>query len=275
MKNFDFNASVSTFNAEIPAVEAEKLVVTLPESSGENPFSGKTFTENLGDSGDASRKTKTWTFTDSQATEVTTYLKDNSTGTDVYAYSYDATNKLLFLSLKSFGEEEDGESYTCSTVSEYEELLKEWSVDEEFELSDEELLNELASKTNQFATMVVYKYKISESSNTLTPYFYGTLPTAVNFSSSDNTIALKKGEGLWLHLGQSDRNDGYHCLAPNYENGNFSGIVTLNDDFIGVLAGTYTTSGTGTSGCTITLTFTELPDSVTKFATGTEHTLTN
>ena len=38
MKNFDFNASVSTFNAEIPAVEAEKLVVTLPESSGENPL---------------------------------------------------------------------------------------------------------------------------------------------------------------------------------------------------------------------------------------------
>lgn len=283
-KSFDFEATATEFKATVPAVEvkassnsgkteggssATTPTVTLPESVGTNPFSGKTFTVE----GSSSEKMRTWTFTNDAATETYTRIKNNETKTEnsIYRYSYDSNQNLLFLSFKSFSGENRGITYSFSSLEEYEEVLRMYSG-----LSEVELESELAVCANQFATMVVYKYEISGSSISLIDYFYGTLPTTASFRTSDNKISLKKGEGIWLWPeGSTGNGDGYHRIAPVYNDGTFTGKLSYNNEIIGSIEGTYTTSGKGTSGCSITLTFTKLPESVTGITTGTEYVLTN
>lgn len=249
--------------------------VTLPESVGENPFAGKTFSEII-TGGDAERKTRTWNFTDSKASEVENDSRWNGISTSVYRYSYDANQKLLFLALESSsGKDDKGES-SYSSVAEYEVLLKKMVAEKGKTLSNEALEIELAKCANEFATMVVYQYEISDSSISFSDYFAGTLPTIVNFWG--DKITLRKKEGIWLWPeGSTGNGDGYHCEAPVYSDGTFTGKLSYNNEIIGSVEGTYTTSGKGIkgSGCTITLIFTKLPDSVTGFTTGTEYVLKN
>ena len=177
-------------------------------------------------------------------------------------------NKTLSYSYK------DAECETSySSVAELEKLAKEEFSDE---ITEEELEIELAKCANNFATMIVYQYEISDSSIFFTDYFYGTLPTTVNFSTSDRKVMMREGEGIWLWSeGSTGNGDGYLCIAPVYSDGTFTGKLSYNNEIIGSVEGTYTTSGKGTSDCTITLTFTKLPESVTGFTTGTEYVLTN
>ena len=245
--------------------------VTLPESVGTNPFAGKTF-PNTND-----ERKVTWSFTDDVATYKQENLQRGREFTYTYRYTYDATEKLIFLAMQSYSFKDDEGEVSYSSVSEFEKLAREEFGDE---ITEEELEIELASAANEFATMTVYQYEISDSSISFTDYFYGTLPTTVRFRTSDRKIMLGDGEGIWLFPeGSSGNGDGYHCEAPTFKDGKFSGKLSFkqSDDWkvIGTIEGSYTTSGKGTSGCTITLTFTKLPDSVTGFTTGTQYVLTN
>lgn len=274
-KTFSLEATNSEFKATIPEVEAKKVTVTLPESKGTNPFNGKTFKQVI-TGGDASRKEKTWSFDGSTAKETTIYTGKGAKEIDVYNYAYDAEKSLLFLALKSCSGEGDGRTYTCSTAEEWGNLQKKWDAEDGKESSEEEIKEEVARFTNLFATRRGYQYSISENSITFTPYFDGSLPEIVGFSSSDRKISTKMGEGLWLWpTGSTGNADGYHCLAPTYEDEKFFGIVSYNKKYIGSLEATYTTEGKGTTGCSIKITFTKLPAGITEFTTGTEYTLTN
>ena len=253
--------------------------VTLPESVGENPFAGKTFSEII-TGGDAERKTRTWDFTDSKATEVENDSIWNGISTSVYRYSYDANQKLLFLSFKSYSEKSADRTYTFSSVAEYEEILRKNAG-----YSGDALERMLAMCASQFATMEVYQYEISENSIILTKYFNGSLPTVVRFSTESETpiyIDYNDAKGM-IYIKLSDNT--LYEFYPTFSNNSFSGKMYKglwdgdkeNPTSIGSVEGTYTTSGKGIkgSGCTITLIFTKLPDSVTGISTGTEYVLKN
>ena len=252
--------------------------VTLPESVGENPFAGKTFTLE----GSSSEKMRTWNFTNDTATEIYARTKkgETKTETSVYRYSYDANQKLLFLSFKSYSEKSVDRTYTFSSVAEYEEILRKNSV-----YSGEALERMLAMCASQFGTMEVYQYEISENSIILTKYFNGSLPTVVHFSTESETpiyIDYNDAKGM-IYIKLSDNT--LYEFYPTFSNNSFSGKMYKglwdgdkeNPTSIGTVEGTYTTSGKGIkgSGCTITLIFTKLPDSVTGFTTGTEYVLKN
>ena len=252
--------------------------VTLPESVGENPFAGKTFTLE----GSSSEKMRTWNFTNDTATEIYARTKkgETKTETSVYRYSYDANQKLLFLSFKSYSEKSADRTYTFSSVAEYEEILrKDWGY------SGEALEEILAMCASQFDTMEVYQYEISENSIILTKYFNGSLPTVVHFSTESETpiyIDYNDAKGM-IYIKLSDNT--LYEFYPTFSNNSFSGKMYKglwdgdkeNRTSVGTVEGTYTTSGKGIkgSGCTITLIFTKLPDSVTGFTTGTEYVLKN
>lgn len=295
-KEFDFEATTTGFTATVPEVEAKQAAapisgggttptVTLPDSVGENPFNGKTFKQVI-TGGDALKKEKTWSFDGSTAKETIIYTGKAAKEINEYNYAYDAEKSLLFLALKSFSGEGDGETYTCSTAEEWGNLQKKWDAEDGEPLSQDELDIEVCRMRNIFATRTVYQYSISENSITFTPYFDGSLPTIVNFHSNDNKLLMNMGEGLWLWPNDNDFNNGYHCEAPNYAEGSISGKLynytrsqnngkKSTQTFFGEFEATYTTEGKGTTGCSIKITFTKLPAGITDFTTGTEYTLTN
>ena len=253
--------------------------VTLPVSVGENPFAGKMFSEII-TGGDAERKTRTWNFTDSKASEVENDSRWNGISTSVYRYSYDANQKLLFLALESSSDKDDKGEFSYSSVAEYEEILRKDSG-----YSGEALEEILAMCASQFDTMEVYQYEISENSIILTKYFNGSLPTVVHFSTESETpiyIDYNDAKGM-IYIKLSDNT--LYEFYPTFSNNSFSGKMYKglwdgdkeNRTSVGTVEGTYNTSGKGIkgSGCTITLTFTKLPDSVTGFTTGTEYVLKN
>ena len=249
--------------------------VTLPDSVGENPFAGKMFSEE--------KSTTTWTFTLSSVTAVKG--KSGKQEIEKYSYSYDAENNLLFLGLTD-GELKAGEwSGAYSSPDEYIKIMKEYAAVLNYELSETYLEELLESVTSKFATMVVYQYEISENSIILTKYFNGSLPTVVHFSTESETpiyIDYNDAKGM-IYIKLSDNT--LYEFCPTFSNNSFSGKMYKglwggdkeNRTSVGTVEGTYTTSGKGIkgSGCTITLIFTKLPDSVTGFTTGTEYVLKN
>lgn len=268
-------------SGESPSATTPK--VTLPESIGENPFAGKTFTLE----GSSSEKMRTWNFTNDTATEIYARTKkgETKTETSVYRYSYDANQKLLFLALESSSDKDDKGEFSYSSVAEYEVLLKKMVAEKGETLSNEALERMLAMCASQFDTMEVYQYEISENLIILTKYFNGSLPTVVHFSTESETpiyIDYNDAKGM-IYIKLSDNT--LYEFYPTFSNNSFSGKMYKglwdgdkeNRTSVGTVEGTYTTSGKGIkgSGCTITLIFTKLPDSVTGFTTGTEYVLKN
>ena len=278
-KEFDLAATTTTFTATVPAVETKKTVVPssgsptsdttptveLPASVGENPFNGKTFTQTNSDSD----KTISWAFTADTASETKSRTRNGQIKSEktVYRYTYDANNNLIFFGFKSYSDDKGA----FSSVSEYEALLKE-KYGDEISKNPEALKTELERLSQRFSTKETYQYELSANTISLTGYFDGTLPTNVSFWTSDGKISLRKGEGMWIWPPESTGNgDGYHSEVVTYKDGKFFG--KLND--LGEIEGTYTTSGTGTSGCSVTLIFTKLPSGVTVITTNTPYTLTS
>ena len=87
---------------------------------------------------------------------------------------------------------------------------------------------------------------------------------------------------IYISLSNSEKRYEYdYPLSFNTEAKTFSGnmydLTEVSGDFatkLGTVTGTYTTEGTGTSGCKVTLTFTSLPDGVPALIkTGTAYKL--
>ena len=260
---------------------------TLPESVGENPLKGKTwqYTDTRDD------ETYSWSFTDTTATY--TDSETDSKNIETYKYSYDANQNLLYLALQSVSNSwtEDGKttSYSWSSVEEYKEQLKE-EVEEYGESISEDAIERFIEYTKQeFSTLEVNKYTIGEDGSlTLEEYFDGNLPTACYFRkhfdqselTSDYTYVSISLEDIGLSNSEKSYEYDYP-LSFNSEAKTFSGnmydLTGVSGDFatkLGTVTGTYTTEGTGTRDCKMTLTFTELPDGVPDvIKTGTAYEL--
>ncbi|MBR1715489.1 MAG: hypothetical protein IJ717_11195 [Treponema sp.] len=255
---------------------------TLPESVGENPFAGKTWKYQRTSNG--KEYSHSWSFTDTTATnsngeEETTYT---------YKYSYDANQNLLYLAFQTESWTEDGETISYSSVEEYKEVVKKWYEDEGDSISEAEMESELERIKKEFSTLGVRKYTISEDSLTLEDYFDGKLPTACyfykSFDESDLPSEYTSGfisiDCIGLYDSEYDYRYNYY-LSFNSEAKTFSGNMysyksSKDDDFttkLGTVTGTYTTEGIGTSGCKVTLTFTEIPDGVPVIKTNTAYEL--
>ncbi len=245
---------------------------TLPESVGENQLKGKTWQRT------SEERTYKWAFTDTTATY--TYSETDYTEIETYKYSYDTNQNLLYLALQSEGWTEDGETISWSSVEEYEELMKKWYEEEGESLSDVELKWELEWEMQDFSTRGVRKYTIGDDGSlTLEDYFDGNLPTACGFYKSfdesdlpsEYTYGRVRLYDIWLKDSENTYRYEYF-LSFNSEAKTFRGNMYSQkrpegEDFgdttkLGTVTGTYTTEGIGTSGCKVTLTFTEIPDGV-------------
>ncbi|MBQ3824936.1 MAG: hypothetical protein II811_02240 [Spirochaetaceae bacterium] len=250
---------------------------TLPSSVGTNELSGKswTYTSSSGNS------KETWIFnSDGSATFTENGNDDGETFTQVrtYNYTYNSNSKLVYLGLKSFSNSSNNVSY--SSVAEAKTLMVNYG------LSGDELEIEVAEVALEFATKLVFRYDIDSTAKTLEliHYFDGELPTAVemDYVASDSSsgsytyteIELEDG-GIEIYSSSSS-SSGKYCLYPTYSNGSFSGTLFQKSSgytSLGTAAGTYTTSGTGTTGSSVTLTFTTLPSSFTVLSANTAYKL--
>ena len=251
--------------------------VTLPASVGENPFKGKTFTN-----GEEYR----WIFSDQENTVKEEIHKPGREDSwRIYNYSYNAQKNVIYLAFKtsSWGDS----SY--SSLAEYWEIAKEMIKEMMKEnpdkpVSEDMIESTLKSMARVFSTIEVYQYKISEGTIAFIHYYDPACPNYSGFWCFDETeeagfrtlINFKRGEGLWLWpKGSSGNGDGYHCILPEMKDGQLSGDIYYEDEMIGTLKATYTVSGEGTSDCTMTIKFSELPEIMTDFTTGKEYLLSN
>lgn len=279
-KEFDFVATPTSFSMEIPEVELKDLSyikepeVTLPESVGENPFSGKTFKEYERENGNGRKQT--WTFSDSIATEIYEYYENGSiieSSETEYRYTYDASQNLLYLALKAetYDDYIDGKKVREITHNGFIDrmlIILADGADEDFAYAEAYSL---------YSVPYCMQYEINEDKIKLEEYFDGTLPTQTSFSYDNNyKTRISIGDGDADLKFRYDGKRFVDCPKPTYSDGNISGKVYKDYKLLGEIEGTYTTSGTGTSDCTVTLTFTKLPSELTEagFEIGKEYTLT-
>lgn len=239
-----------------------------------NPFSGKT-----------------WRLTDEESGYLVEYVFTNETVTNTWdkthgnhnhpykivvtaKYTYDTAKSLLSLEPTHMYQKEGDEEVEYSNISEIEAAF------EALGFTGADLARNVASYNAEFRTKVVYKYEITGNTLKLTNYFDGVLPTRIEFNKdggeSDSDIEFCTGE---IKVRGTHPN---YYIYPTFTDGNFSGTVFKkiyeNDNEVftnlGNAAGTYSTSGTGSEGCTITLKFTALPDDVaTAISLNTDYVL--
>ena len=262
--------------------------VTLPESVGENPLKGKTWQYTSTEDGE--EVSRLWTFTDKTAT----YTKSKTDYQKIVTekYSYDANKKLLYLALQSEGWTEDGETTSWSSAEEHIELLKNEEEEEWKSLSEAGKECYLEYFKREFSTLEVNKFTIGDDGSlTIEDYFDGNLPTKFWFYKYIDENELPSGytsgtitlEGITLRNKSEDSYINYdYFLSFNSESKTFSGTMYSSTSAgidwadatkLGTVKGSYTTEGTGTSGCKVTLTFTEIPDGVPVIKTNTAYVL--
>lgn len=265
-------ASLTSCSNDDDDDDSSSSSVTLPASSGTNELSGKNWS--VTDSGTGYSESEEWEFSDSTATYTSAYSytdsDKNETGsiTETYKYTYDSENGLVYLALTKVSYTSEGTTYTWSSAAEYKKLASSVGG-----LTGDELADEYDSAVATFKTPVIYKYTISstDSSLTLAEYFDGDLPTAAYFYKSLSSGSIRiKDCSIRISVYDENYNYTYYYIYPTYSDSTFTGTLysCVEDEdsgeevytALGTAAGTYSTSGKGTSDCTITLTFTTVPD---------------
>lgn len=235
--------------------------VTLPESSGENPFKGKTFTNNS--------YTET-TFIFSETSVVVIEKDENYETQNTYAYTYDADNSLLYLNLKKVQNTFDNKTYSWSSTSEYINLML--SNPSGNKPSADAIAYDTASTNNDFSLLNTYKYTITGNEIKLTSYFNGQLPTNDSFYFYDYQSGLNISSNSNRFLIENDNSEIRYEGFPTFTADTFTVTIfkTKKKDYenytkIGTIKGTYKTEGTGTDNCKIILTFTEMPEELSSY----------
>ena len=133
-----------------------------------------------------------------------------------------------------------------------------------------------------FATPRVYKYEIGASGKITTAlYFEGKVPSCVEFGTKDKGFGSIP-DGCYISDGMIEFNEGnsYYVFFWSFDNGSFSGSgysfqknELLQPSECGSISGSYVAEGTGCSGCTVTITFTDKPADIKSFTTGTPYVL--
>lgn len=257
--------------------------VELPESKGENPFTGKSWKKESSGEGDSASTTYAFESGTVTKTDAWNYGEDSGNSETTYRYTYNAEKSLVYLVPSKFsGTAQDGKEYSYSSVSEAEALLKEYGY------TGDNFAAEKAGIAADFATKTVYKYEIADKALKLTEYFDGTLfPISAEFGRYDSESGLEIGlSGGKISVSKNSEEGGEeeYSVYPTFEGGTFSGTVySVGEDeetdsrtftSVGTVSGTYASSGTGTEGCTVKITFTAIPDSISIVVKNTEYTLT-
>ena len=249
-KEFEFVASPMNFSAVIPEVELWEMknfeipTVIIPDSVGENPFVGKTFS--------TESTYRTWIFSDSTVRYSSLYDDFSE-----YFYAYNTEEKLLYLTFKSNYYKEDGyissfadlmEDYIAYGSGEdaaYEETYYEYSIPE------------------------IYKYEIEGDKLSLKEYFDGTLPTRAQFTyyQTDGCCLSFQDGGIHFWNSRTDIRTGFSCFKTNFSDGKFSGNLYESNDVtdnkkVGEIEGVYTVGGTAANGYTLSFKFTKLPSAL-------------
>ena len=249
--------------------------VTLPASVGDNVLKGKTWERTYSEG--SSSSSESVAFSDSTVTRTRTYSGEESgSESKVYNYSYDATKNLVYMSFKSVFGTEGGESYSYSSLSEFEAELNKFAAEEG--MSAEEKAAEIASFKAELERTTVYKYTIAGSYLNLVAYFGGTLPSNVEFMHDVSGYSIElRDDRLYLEEWNENgrvRVDG-KARGVTFSNGTFSGKLYDRHDEeteIGDVAGTYTISGEGSSA-TVTVKFISLPSVYKKITANTDYVL--
>lgn len=235
--------------------------VKLPESSGENPFKGKTFTTNS--------YTET-TFIFSETSVVVIEKGEDYETQNTYAYTYDADNSLLYLNLKKIQNTFDNKTYSWSSTSEYINLML--SNPSGNKPSADAIAYDTASANNDFSLLNTYKYTITGNEIKLTSYFNGQLPTNDSFYFYDYQSGLNISSNSNRFLIENDNSEIRYEGFPTFTADTFTVTIfkTKKKDYenytkIGTIKGTYKTEGTGTDNCKIILTFTEMPEELSSY----------
>ena len=256
--------------------------VELPASKGENPFTGKSWKKES--SGEGYSASTTYAFESGTVTKTDAWNdgEDSGNSETTYKYTYDTEKSLVYLVPSKFsGTAQNGKEYSYSSVSEAEALLKEYGY------TGDNFAAEKAGFAADFATKTVYKYEIADKALKLTEYFDGTFPISVEFGRYDS----ESGLAIWLLGGKisvsknsEEGGEEEYFVYPTFKDGTFTGTVySVGEDeetdsrtftSVGTVSGTYAASGTGTEGCTVKITFTAIPDSISIVAKNTEYTLT-
>lgn len=256
--------------------------VELPESKGENPFTGKSWKKES--SGEGYSASTTYAFESGTVTKTDAWNdgEDSGNSETTYKYTYDTEKSLVYLVPSKFsGTAQNGKEYSYSSVSEAEALLKEYGY------TGDNFAAEKAGIAADFATKTVYKYEIADKALKLTEYFDGTFPSNSGFRVHDSesrlSLKLREGEIEFFKDSAESGEDAEYEIYPTFEGGTFSGTVySVGEDeetdsrtftSVGTVSGTYASSGTGTEGCTVKITFTAIPDSISIVAKNTEYTL--
>ena len=239
-----FTAKASSGNMPTPTPSPSST--GLPTSVGTNEFSGKTWTSSHGD----------LVFTANTLTE----------DDEIYRYSYDSQDKLLYTVLVS-----------KSGISSVDEYIAQTKANGETYTNDSEAYVR-AEVQAELDIVNADKYEISGNTLTLKNcYFTGLIPTHASFhnhdASSDYSISL----GDKISITDETTGTKYH-IYPTYSggtSGTFTGTLFTKTDkvAVGEIAGTYATSGTGFSGCTVTLRFTKIPSALSAVTTGKDYLL--
>lgn len=283
-------ASAAFFASCTDDEDDEKITTphaTLPESVGANPFAGKTW--EMSDISDGQEvDSECWEFSDTMATWRHEYYRDRELFADnyVYNYSYNADENLLYLSFQSASGTDDGGEWSYASLEVCKKLAEArgWSpVATEMKLEWVE---------QEFSLLEIKKYTIDGNTLKLEDYFDGSLPTLCEFEKkftedelpyedSSNSYGHVGLDEVWL-LDETGHETGHdYCYNPTFKNGSFSGTAyDFNGDEmtavkLGIISGTYTTSGSGTaeSGCTVTLNFTSIPSGIPVIVTGKDYVL--
>ena len=249
---------------------------TLPESVGANPFAGKTW--EMSDISDGQEvDSECWKFSDTMATWRHEYYRDGELFADnyVYNYSYNADESLLYLSFQSASGTDDGGEWSYASLEDFKKLAEAWG------WSSVEIELELERVEQEFSLLKIKKYTIDGNTLKLENYFNGSLPSAYQFYKSFRADELPDGYSGELGIDYMSINmpsgSEFKCFySLSFDGTAFSGKVYDEDvNTLGIISGTYTTSGFGTaeSGCTVTLNFTSIPSGIPVIVTGKDYVL--
>lgn len=243
-----FTAKASSGNTPTPTPSPSST--GLPTSVGTNEFSGKTWTSSHGD----------LVFTADTLTE----------DDEICRYSYDSQNKLLYTVLVSKSGITSVDEYIAYEKAETEAQGGTYTSG----------MEAYARAKVQAELDIVNADKYEISGNTLTLkncYFTGLLPTHASFHNQDASSDYSISLGDKISITDETTGTKYH-IYPTYSggtSGTFTGTLFTKTDkvAVGEIEGTYATSGTGFSGCTVTLRFTKIPSALSAVTTGKDYLL--
>ena len=257
----------------------------LPASVGTNPFKGKTFTDgdeidDFGFCRDDESSSITYSFSEDTVvySENAKFYDsgENYSLTATYKYSYDATNKLLYLGLLSFSFESGDKQYST---------LKEWHDSKLEGLSDVALQfqqDKNKSEYDYLSRQITKTYMRHGNTYRFEEYFTGSLPVGYLFFRYNNLNTI----GVWASYIRIEIDSSrYYLCYPEFIDNAFSGtlyeVSRHGEEYVpvsvvGTLSGTYTSTGPGEpdeDSSQLSIIFTDLPDVVTQVTKDTEYEL--